>query len=122
MTAAPVNEATSYSATVGRFELPTLRRRNADGGSLDRALARVNVLTGRTPAVGSHSCDWFRPIVRPHERGNDWPMNSKRSRGDNPLTLSALLLAGAAAAWAAWVCYGRWRDAATAFEYRAVTR
>jgi hypothetical protein len=37
MTAAPVNEATSYSATVGRFELPTPRRRNADGGSLDPA-------------------------------------------------------------------------------------
>jgi hypothetical protein len=85
-------------------------------------LARVNVLTGRTPAVGSHSDGWVRPIVRPHERGNDWPMNSKRSRGDNALTLSTVLLAGAAAAWAAWVWYGRWRDAETAFEHRAVTR
>jgi hypothetical protein len=122
MTAAPVNEANSYSATVGRFELTTPRRRNADGGSLDSPPARVNVLTGRPPAVGSQSSDWFRPIVRPHARVNHWPMNSRRSRGDNALTLSALLLAGAATAWAAWVWYGRWRDAETTFEHRAVTR
>ncbi len=43
--------------------------------------------------------------------GNDWPMNTKRSLGDNALTLSALLLAGAVAAWTAWVWYGRWCDA-----------